>query len=753
MKKALSLFLAIVMVALMIPFAAFVTSANGETSTGITETDFTTIATDDGVDGDINPSLPEGFVVSNDTASGQISAAVLENGTKNGYTSINYTAGNNGVLLGGALQTLAMNSKAPGVTDAMRKGTEDYVIEFTWDTSHKYSQLLFAWTETEPTYENGTATLATPQSDFIRIIVQCGAGNTSGAGTFVTTTAYYSGTDIKNLSTWGDIDGTAHGSKVDPLRNLVNNEIPLTYSLVVKAGVLEEIHLSYNGVIVETYYNNESGASDLPAIGYFTLWNDGWGGNNSVNINSIRVKALAEGETVTEPLNASKYFAKTGNVVHYADLSNKETADAVPYDTKGDVNYRDNALWVEDSDVGLINIDKELFGGLSSYTLELTYAPGSAARILFVCFKGTGDADSDFGNDTSSNAEVLNLRCSSAGYGLDNTNVAGTLATSMPTEFGERMNAEGFKVRCVVINGTLNCTVVTIADDSDSLTLVPDRKMTSVVAGSIVISQATTGGVDDQMGLQAVKIIDAPVYGAELPEADAEILAPAGKAVVKEGTNATVVDAGTVYSDLIAYKENGALTGGATFTAESGNVYAALVSKNDVVLTAGAPELRLGSNPGIRYTTGFEGEDLSFIMSLTNLDTTYLAKVEMGTLVTVDTYLAGAGEFTADALKAYGESISKNIYMNITADAANLYAENTFAGSVIGVKDFTRNYVARAYVTLTFSDASTVTIYSDATEAISVKALAQAIVDAEYAGYTTDAEKAALDYLAAYTAA
>ena len=42
------------------------------------------------------------------------------------------------------------------------------------------------------------------------------------------------------------------------------------------------------------------------------------------------------------------------------------------------------------------------------------------------------------------------------------------------------------------------------------------------------------------------------------------------------------------------------------------------------------------------------------------------------------------------------------------------------------------------------------TIYADATDAISIKGLAAAIVAAEYAGYETDAEKAALDFLATF---
>ena len=126
--------------------------------------------------------------------------------------------------------------------------------------------------------------------------------------------------------------------------------------------------------------------------------------------------------------------------------------------------------------------------------------------------------------------------------------------------------------------------------------------------------------------------------------------------------------------------------------------------------------------------------------------------VKMGTLVTVDTYLAEAGALTVEALEAYGASVGKTVYMDITADAANLYAENTFAGSVIGVKAYDRNYVAASYVTLTFSNGTTVTLYSAATTA-SVVELAKAIVEADYAGYTTDAEKTALDFLAAYTAA
>ena len=63
MKKTLSLVLALVMVALMLPFAAFTTSAEDPY---YSFTDFTKATPDAGTSGNITPNLPTGWVATDD---------------------------------------------------------------------------------------------------------------------------------------------------------------------------------------------------------------------------------------------------------------------------------------------------------------------------------------------------------------------------------------------------------------------------------------------------------------------------------------------------------------------------------------------------------------------------------------------------------------------------------------------------------------------------------------------------------------
>lgn len=129
MKRALSLILAVVMVALMIPFAAITSFAETTTAPEVLhETDFTKWA----ADGNANATtaagqtikLPEGWV-----APAQESTDI--------YSEVNAEYG---VLLGGANMGI-------GTTVNPVEGKSTYVIEVTWSTPYKFCVLRFGFAD------------------------------------------------------------------------------------------------------------------------------------------------------------------------------------------------------------------------------------------------------------------------------------------------------------------------------------------------------------------------------------------------------------------------------------------------------------------------------------------------------------------------------------------------------------------------------------------------------------------------------
>lgn len=756
--------------------------------------DFTALSNDSGTDGDINSSLPTGVMASKDTDS-------------TWWTSI----GDKGVLLGGAGQGIALNAAA-NMPMSIVNGDADHVVTVKWNTTHKFNQLRFGWsydyTPSKVWSENqlafnysggpsrgssGTNSTGDSMASFTDTGDQQANFGTSMLATAADSTVSNNCTTTTNAAgTALDADGRYYTLQAPAMTGA-----DFVTSFVIKDGKIDKIYLVAGGETVIYTLN-----SDFETDGYFGVWLAGWGTNNTVNIQSIEIKT-------------GSYVAPTesANIVHNYNIANAADIDAIPYDTYeedgfGTITLNNGALWNETTVAegkeynNMIKVDGDLYGNIGDYTVDFSLAGGSEARIFYLAFgldddrnHNTTTEDDNASNDkpwgygfVDGNAFKLRLRadqnwasdnCSvwaydssakkyvqanDAGYTRLSTNLSDAIAAGADISF-----------RAVVENNYLVCVYVSAGGYTIKAT---PRYRIAAPAGDIGFLQQST----DKFGLKSVTIYDAPIYNATV--SGAEIAAPAGKSVVKVAGEATVINAGTVtaadyLTNALAVKTNGVYAPVIdTFTATAGKVYALSADASaamDVVeamkLTKGDTSLRLGSNPGIRYTSMFNGNDFDYIMMLFNRE--IAVELEMGTLITVDSHRSNLdGDMTFDTLDAYqaakrAETGNDNytVYLNVTGDTTSLYGDNTFAGSVIGVQSFTKNYVAVGYVKVIFSETEAVTIYTTADSSTSVVTLAQEIVgdmnedefraaDVEFEGdLLTENEKTVVWYLANYTEA
>ena len=753
--------------------------------------DFTALKADNGTDGDINSSLPTGIVASKDTES-------------TWYTSISA----NGVTLGGAGQGLGLTPTS-NIPQSIVDGNTDHVVTVKWNTTHKFNQLRFGWS-----YDYTSSKIwADNQLAFdYSGGPERGSDGTNSLGdtiaSFTSTgdqqanfgTAINATKADESLSDWCTTTTNAAGTALDADGRYYMLQAPamtgadFVTSFVIEGGKVAKIYLTAGGETI-IYTPN----SDFNVSGYFGVCLIGWAGNNTANIKSIEI-------------TTNDYVAPTesANIIHNYNIANAVDIDAIPYDIceedgYGTITLNNGVLWNETTVAeeisynNMIKVDGDLYGNLGDYTVDFTLAGGSEARIFYLAFGLNDDRNSVSSNSATNNkpwgynfvdgnAFKLRIRadqdwesdnCSIWAYDASANKYIQANSdnyTRLSTNLSNAIAAgNDISFRAVVENNYLVCVYVSAGGYTIKAT---PRYRIAAPAGDIGFLQQS----NDKFGLKSVTIYDAPIYNATV--SGAEMAAPAGKAVVKVAGEATVINAGTVtaadyLTNALAVKTNGVYAPVIdTFTATAGKVYALSADASaamDVVeamkLTKGDTSLRLGSNPGIRYTSMFNGNDFDYIMMLFNRE--IAVELEMGTLITVDSHRSNLdGDMTFDTLDAYqaakrAETGNDNytVYLNVTGDTTSLYGDNTFAGSVIGVQSFTKNYVAVGYVKVIFSETEAVTIYTTADSSTSVVTLAQEIIgdmnedefraaDVEFEGdLLTENEKTVVWYLANYTEA
>ncbi len=311
-KRVISILLAAIMVVLLLPLAAVSVSA---TDPYHAKWDFTTLDPNDGTSGNVNSSMPTGWVATKDTES-------------TFYTAVNYDriAGsdvqvNNGIRLGGAGQGIGMTSAA-GIPDAIKNATTNYYIQVKWNTMYKFAQIRWGWADVAYTSES-TSVAASQQ---IRYPYLGGPNNGSALGAegghydnlYMTTGGWCS--DIRNLENVKLTEAEAvalHQAAAIEGRQA-------TTTLVVADGKLNSVYITLGGNTVK--YNP---AGDFTAVtGYFSCWIEGWAAGNTATIQSVEIQegtfdpATLPTATGTSAVTTSGTIGSTTPYVYSTDFTN-----------------------------------------------------------------------------------------------------------------------------------------------------------------------------------------------------------------------------------------------------------------------------------------------------------------------------------------------------------------------------------------------------------------------------------------------
>ena len=561
MKRALSLILAVVMVALMIPFAAITSFAETTTAPEVLhETDFTKWA----ADGNANATtaagqtikLPEGWV-----APAQVSTDI--------YSEVNAEYG---VLLGG-------ENMGIGTTVNPVEGKSTYVIEVTWSTPYKFCVLRFGfadaaftadkiWSENQIAYyftggignkkaftegdQDGLACMLAT-SNKAASIADKSVGNAEKN--------LVMSTEVKDAN--GDIV-PVDASRLGLLGQAATGKDFKTFIEVVD-GKVAYIHMQSEGARY-TF----TPAVEVKAGGYFSIWHTNWGTKNSMNVKSVK---FVDGAYVPEDIT------ETTNVVHAYDVASAATLEDIPYDIN---NYNDaekgitaeawlenGTLWQKVSQAGSktihsssnIKIDGSLLPANNTYTLEAVIAAGSTSDILWFDFGMNDDAASKYG---WVDGNAFKIRLNDANLSSDTGMVQLGTTYNNTTAFPASMtanykNGSDITVRAVVYEGYLVGAYVTIA--GETAIVCHANGIHSAPAGDIGIVQRHQAEVGTaQVGIKSVKIYDAPMFDYDRAlysvdfstvKDDAALAAAGWHSITKPETKFTAVsyvDGGIQYS-------------------------------------------------------------------------------------------------------------------------------------------------------------------------------------------------------------
>ena len=768
MKRALSLFLALVMVALMVPFAAIISSATGEAGTGYTpgtvfhHTDFTTLAdlSQGNLTGtDLSDALAKaGYKVTNDTDATKVTGLW-----------------NDGVYLGGSDQGFAMTSATNLPADIV-DGTAPHVVEVTVEFD-SVRLFLFGWSTADfNPDENNSISNGTNGNSQLVYRFNNGSGSESEAPQTIDSFTAYTEDGETALS---------HNERVNRFVEGKSNSY-YKMSIVIANGTIEKVYVENTGV-VNCYKPNDGTVKQVN--GYLRMWHNGWGTGKDMFVRSVKIYAGTYGDDKGNTLGTYyKYDPATapatytaGQVLHNVDVANvTNMADLGYHFIEGDSKAK---VWLEDGAINLkggsmksyikLDSDKIFPAGLGDYTLEYSMKFNPETHIAFTAF-GLNDAGGTYGFSDSNTFKFRGKE--SAYYSSDSTKVyrwnadtsawdpvvyswlnvneqTETACDRMPEDVVAALKAGAYaNVKIPFSNNSASDVYVTVGD----VQLKIDKNYAlRATAGDIGFCQTSDTMDNYVLSFKSFRVVAGSDYDA-LDWGDkaenATIVDNKAQAYVYTNGTCEVVEAGStveVPANAIAVKTTAGYVAADDFVAEAGKGYE-IVTSDDVaamVVKAGKADLRLAQNPGVRFKTNFYSYDYD---TLIDLSAAGIVSVKIGTLVTTDAYRAEVDEFTAAKLATYGETVNKTVYMDIVADATDLYADNTFAGSVIGVKAYDRVYVAVGYVTVTYADSTSATLYTGETTA-SVLGFANAIVEAEtpnYDGYSA-AEVEALKYLAA----
>ncbi|MBO5415810.1 MAG: hypothetical protein J6A83_04195 [Clostridia bacterium] len=750
MKRALSLILALVMVALMIPFSAFVTSAtDGETGdTGETKTVTSPVELDEA-----KYSTLYSVDFSKVTNADELDAAGWYITAGSGYTvaSNALTYSEEGLYYRPAKGVdLTCGGESFNTADS-------FVVDFSFKLNQNPRYLYLRFDKTNPQEYlghggNGSAWTLRGNSSF----------DWDGSS-FYENDTYSTSLGTKSLSAVSaDAAAAVTGGDAD-------DRADVRLRLFIVGGKSQYAVMDITGADGTDYgqfYLMDSVANTVADGGYFFIGvNDNASATRQMLLKSFTVHKYNDVPAVEydEDEYASPLYS-----VNFGEIADADALDTAGWKLTANSGTTAGANTFSYSADGLLYHPQKnvnfICGGFSfnatdNFVIDYTFKMAPSPRTVHMHFNTTdpsaftgSTSNSDRwlfrGNDGEMAWDASSFRNStytSESKGDNLKSVDSEAATAVMTDKVD------VRIRIFVIAGESQYAVMDI--DGAGRYYIKDNVANAVADGSYF---AFSSGDGQTVGTRGLLLKNFSIYKYDTP--DAVPVSDKACVTTTEGAgwyiyDGLTVDATDYTSDILCVKEGDAYSANTVLTVEAGKTYE-IISHSGIA--AGDAELRLASNPGIRYKTLFNDKaDYDFIMA--NINPEAIVDVKMGTLITLKEYAdaltEAEKELTAENLAAYGEEQGKKVYMDVTADAANLYAENTFAGSVVGVKAYDRSYVARAYITLTFGDATTVTLYTDASAATSVAELAKAIVDGGYAGYDDATQQAALDYLATFVAA
>lgn len=747
MRKALSLILAVVMVALMIPFAAFTTAAADPYSM---TTDFTAATPDNGSTGNITANLPTGWAANDDKNTAP---------AKNAWpTTINYDWKDShhanvkdtyedevkyiGVRLGGGNQGIFMTDAANVPTNILN-GTTKHTITVKWNTTYKFANIRFGW--------SGDAATV-PTADTFMSANQVAFNATGGPGNAAQFSDAAGGNFFFNNST---------GKYATEILNKYNEAVAVAdvksaHSAGLKAGNQFTTTIEVVNGKVSAVYNEVDGVmfkytpyEDVNAKGYLSIWIANWGDNNTANIQSVEIAEIVDTpETPEGPSLPNAADVPTlgltlpeGWVISTDDAAG--TANSVG--ANGVILGGDSQSLAMTTKVGageqrVIAIDFGIVSQIGMLHLTWEADKPSAGNVpqndngkafggndLFLCMFGGPDLNPVADASTihmkvsksASDGDWLSNDCT--GYVRATVDGTWTKHTGMKRWAPANGHYVGGSdvglgkwtaVRDVLYDGACGT-------NGTKMVLYVELDANNCITGTYqqyVLYDANGNFVKEYV----VYTANANTYKASCDgyltightagkkEVDAAKSALAVKSVkINKGTTTNMGE--SIYSmDFQAWGAENPQT----IDAEGYNDYMYSVTSN-VELANGEASYRNDEDAtGIRFTTGFNGDAMQLLVDL--YENGSITKVEFGTLITLTPWAEAAGGVTHAKLDAVaGESIA---YIEVEATLGEWYAENTFAGTVI-TENTTREYQAVGFAKITLATGKVVVVYSDATTA------------------------------------
>ena len=192
-----------------------------------------------------------------------------------------------------------------------------------------------------------------------------------------------------------------------------------------------------------------------------------------------------------------------------------------------------------------------------------------------------------------------------------------------------------------------------------------------------------------------------------------------------DGETVTVTDGRITLGDAqYGYYCNGKMYKAGSEVEVNGKMNFTSVNKLDVSITEGA-SIRYKGETGLRFKTDISTDNLAILSS---------NAVTEGTLITTSDLYEKDNNFNLKSEYAFINVVNKGWYAQDEAEKTYSYC-----GSVVQIKDYTRNFVAKSYVAITYTDGETIPYYSTGIGGPrSIQKVAQAVKEHEYTGIPSE---------------